>query len=57
MVLSMLALRGLAGLSEDNKWVWLEHDSDWIYPGNPTGHLHDVYYNQCVLVPLPSGTD
>jgi hypothetical protein len=26
--------------------VWLEHDANWIYDGNPTGHLHDVYYNQ-----------
>ena len=30
--------------------VWLEHDSDWIYEGGPTGNLHDVYFNQ--LVPL-----
>ncbi len=28
--------------------VWLEHDADWIYPEGPTGHLHDVYFNQCV---------
>jgi hypothetical protein len=26
--------------------VWLEHDANWIYDGNPTGHLHDVYFNQ-----------
>ena len=26
--------------------VWLEHDSDWIYEGGPTGNLHDVYFNQ-----------
>ena len=26
--------------------VWLEHDSDWIYADGPTGHLHDVYFNQ-----------
>jgi hypothetical protein len=47
MVLSILALRGLAGFSGD-KWVWLDHDADWIYPNGPTGHLHDVYFNQCV---------
>ena len=29
MVLSMLALRGLGGMA-DNKWVWLEHDADWM---------------------------
>jgi hypothetical protein len=38
-------LRGLDGFSDD-MWVWLEHDADWIYPDGPTGHLHDVYYNQ-----------
>mmetsp|Transcript_28952 Transcript_28952/g.60846 ORF Transcript_28952/g.60846 Transcript_28952/m.60846 type:complete len:96 (-) Transcript_28952:251-538(-) len=45
MVLSILALRGLAGFSGD-KWVWLDHDADWIYPNGPSGHLHDVYFNQ-----------
>jgi hypothetical protein len=44
----MLALRGLAGFSDD-KWVWLPHDADWIYQGGPEGHLHDVYFNQYVL--------
>ena len=29
--------------------VWLEHDSDWIYPDGPTGNLHDVCFNQFVL--------
>ncbi len=34
--------------------VWLEHDSDWIYPDGPTGNLHDVYFNQFVpSFPLP----
>ncbi len=51
MVLSILALRGLAGFSGD-KWVWLDHDADWIYPNGPTGHLHDVYFNQCVATIL-----
>ena len=38
-------MRGLDGFADD-KWQWLEHDSDWIYQGGPTGHLHDVYFNQ-----------
>eukprot|EP00277_Geminigera_cryophila_P007353 CAMPEP_0179429028 /NCGR_PEP_ID=MMETSP0799-20121207/14525_1 /TAXON_ID=46947 /ORGANISM="Geminigera cryophila, Strain CCMP2564" /LENGTH=83 /DNA_ID=CAMNT_0021204763 /DNA_START=186 /DNA_END=437 /DNA_ORIENTATION=+ len=38
-------VRGLDGFADD-KWVWLEHDSDWIYQGGPTGNLHDVYFNQ-----------
>ena len=28
--------------------VWLEHDSEWIYPDGPTGNLHNVYFNQFV---------
>jgi hypothetical protein len=39
-------LRGLDGLSADGTWIWEPHDEDWIYQGGPTGHLHDVYFNQ-----------
>lgn len=49
MVLTALALRGLSGLVDGNWWLWAEHDADWIYPNGPTGHLHDVYFNQFVF--------
>ncbi len=48
MVLSTLALRGLSGMVDGNWWLWADHDADWIYPNGPSGHLHDVYYNQYV---------
>eukprot|EP00286_Rhodomonas_abbreviata_P027278 CAMPEP_0181307250 /NCGR_PEP_ID=MMETSP1101-20121128/10767_1 /TAXON_ID=46948 /ORGANISM="Rhodomonas abbreviata, Strain Caron Lab Isolate" /LENGTH=80 /DNA_ID=CAMNT_0023413429 /DNA_START=187 /DNA_END=429 /DNA_ORIENTATION=- len=38
-------LRGLDGFSGD-VWTWEPHDADWIYQGGPTGHLHEVYFNQ-----------
>eukprot|EP00961_Rhodomonas_salina_P165564 2230664-Rhodomonas_salina.1 len=39
-------MKGLDGFSADGEWIWEPHDADWIYQGGPTGHLHEVYFNQ-----------
>ena len=51
-MLQILALRGLSGFDDDQKWLWLQHDADWIYQGGPTGHLHEEYFNQYVTLSI-----
>ena len=35
-----------AGGYNTGTWTWNEHPADWIYQGGPTGHRHEVDYNQ-----------